>query len=247
MSKKKGGGDDGPTAPFWMMTYGDVMTLLLTFFVLLLSFSSIQEAKFQEAIGAMKNALGVLNSHSSVLDQNAKQTESAETPTAPEVVEEEKEEVVEILENLGLTDEFDVVTTDDGYAVRLSSPVLFALGDAELKSEADTLLQTLAEFLARKDHPVRVEGHTDNVPINTTRFPSNWELSTTRALSVLKRLHADGLEQTRLSAVGYGEFRPLLANDTVENRAVNRRVELYVTIREAPVERGRELFWSGGN
>lgn len=233
MSRKKRGGDSGePTAPFWMMTYGDVMTLLLTFFVLLLSFSSIQEAKFQEAIGALAAAFGVLNKAEAVLD-NPNPPVSSEDIDVEDIATQvaEVQEVVEVLKEVGLDNQFDVVSTTEGYAVRISSPVLFDLASADLKEVGKEALARLTDHLSKEESEMRIEGHTDNVPINTPRFPSNWELSTARALSVLKFMRARGLEPTRLSAAGYGEFRPILDNDTQAHRDVNRRVEIYVNTR----------------
>ncbi len=231
MSRKKcnGGGSDEPSAPFWMLTYGDVMTLLLTFFVLLLSFSSMQESKFKQVMGALQAALGVLNSSNAVFETPAS-TGELPMDQVP-LVEAAMDAVAKALESEGMEDEYDVIPTDEGYAIRLSSPVLFDLASADLKPQGRSALRKVAELLAKTDDPVRVEGHTDNVPIHSDRFPSNWELSTARALSVLKFLNAHGVDARRLSAVGYGEFRPLMPNDTPEHRNINRRVEIYVKTR----------------
>jgi chemotaxis protein MotB len=213
-----------------MLTYGDVMTLLLTFFVLLLSFSSIQEAKFKQAMGALQAALGVLKSEESVLDQPPSERQTTQLTVVDEI-EEQMTEMIEIIQDAGLGDEIDVVPTEEGYALRISSPVLFDLASAEIKPIGRETLGRLADHLVDTPYALRVEGHTDNLPIHTEKYPSNWELSTARALSVLKLINSRGIGPKRLSAVGYGEFRPLLANDTPENRQVNRRVEIYVNVK----------------
>ena len=222
------------------------MTLLLTFFVLLLSFSSIQEAKFQEAIGALQNALGVLNSAKSVLHTKAKQSEPAtpaESVEQSEAIAEQTAEVIDILEDAGLTDEFDVVPTKEGFSIRISSPVMFVPASATLTPVALLALTTFAEYFRGQSNELRIEGHTDDIPIKSNQYPSNWELSTSRALSVLRFLNIGGIDSERLSAAGYGEFRPIVPNDSVENRNINRRVEIFVTVKDSGSNTSRELFW----
>lgn len=233
MSRKRDSGSSGndePSAPFWMLTYGDVMTLLLTFFVLLLSFSSIQEAKFKQAMGALQAALGVLKSQPSMMEDPLEPNPPSPT-TEMEEIEDQMAEIIELVQESGLAEDVDVIPTDHGFALRISSPVLFDLAKSDIRSEGEELLAKLSGYLGKFEHPLRVEGHTDNVPIRTEKFPSNWELSTARALSVLKFINGRGVASTRLSAVGYGEFKPLLSNETIENRQVNRRVEIYVNVK----------------
>jgi len=234
-----------PTAPFWMLTYGDVMTLLLSFFVLLLSFSSVQEAKFHQAVGALQAALGVLNSSDAVFETPAS-TGDKPLEDIP-LVEDRMKEVADAMAAIDSLDSgVDVIPTSEGYAIRMSSPVLFDLASAELKPEGRAILAKVAGTLRPTGDNIRVEGHTDNVPIHTAKFPSNWELSTARALSVLKFLNANGIAPTRLSAVGYGEFRPLVDNNTQAHRDVNRRVEIYVNTRHTDLNSSAsdsELMW----
>ena len=234
MSRKKGGGDgnDEPSAPFWMLTYGDVMTLLLTFFVLLLSFSSIQEAKFKEAMNALQEALGVMISEESVLDHPLPPEETEQVEEMQEV-ESQMAELIEIVKEAQLGEEIDVIPTEQGYAIRISSPVLFDLASADIKPVGAEMLRELGKYLSEHDYPVKVEGHTDNIPIHNAKYPSNWELSTARSLSVLRLLNSQDVAATRLSAAGYGEFKPLLPNDSPENRQVNRRVEIYVQVKSS--------------
>lgn len=245
MSKKKNSGGDEPSAPFWMLTYGDVMTLLLAFFVMLLSFSSMQEAKFHQAMGALQAALGVLNSSDAVFETPAS---TGEKPMEDiPLVEDTMKEVAEAMAAMdSLDSEVDVIPTSEGYAIRMSSPVLFDLASADLKPAGQSILEKITGKLRATAETIRVEGHTDNVPIHTVTFPSNWELSTARALSVLKFLNRGGIEPERLSAVGYGEFRPLVDNDTQEHRDINRRVEIYVSTQSKDAQTSSddsELLW----
>jgi chemotaxis protein MotB len=156
--------------------------------------------------------------------------------------EQEMAKVIKVVEESGMKESFDVFPTKEGFAVRISSPLLFNLGQADLRPEAQQVLLNLSDILKSFKNTIRVEGHTCDLPINTARFPSNWELSTARALTVLKFLHQKGIISERLSAVGYGEFRPLLPNTSPENRHANRRVEIYVNVTEEDKNALETLF-----
>jgi chemotaxis protein MotB len=120
--------------------------------------------------------------------------------------------------------------TSEGLHLRLGDRLLFDIGKAQLKPQVIPILKKIAELVRNNQKEVYVEGHTDNVPIHTKQFPSNWELSTARAMSVVRYLHVvEGIPGNRLAAVGHGEFRPLVPNDTPAHRAKNRRVEIYIT------------------
>ncbi len=218
-------------APEWMVTFGDLMSLLLTFFVLLVSFSSIQQVKFQKALGSLQGALGLLPYQESVVFQNE--------PLIPQLSDYQNKrlralamELKRMVREGGMDKEITTEMMDDGVLVRIDSPVLFDVGDDHLKPQALPILKKIASANADLSTMLRIEGHTDDLPIHTTRFPSNWELSTARALSVLRFFVQEGLSPDRLAAVGYGEYHPLLPNTSPENRAKNRRVEIYILARE---------------
>lgn len=116
----------------------------------------------------------------------------------------------------------------DWLEVEIQNDVLFPSGSATLSAEAIALMQTVGVTLADINNPIFIEGHTDNVPINTTQFPSNWELSAARAASVLKLLSENGVAPSQMTVLGYGEQRPLQTNETTEGRAANRRVILAI-------------------
>ncbi len=232
-SKKKED-DVAEGAPGWMVTYGDMMSLLLTFFILIVSFSSIQEVEFEKAMGSLKAALGVLPKKSG-LNQHIKIIRFGENQVSDEMIREVREMKAKIAEK-GLQGQVKVTLTDKGAHIVISDPVLFDLGKAELRPEAKETLDIVAELIHRSPNTeILVEGHTDNWPINNEKFPSNWELSAARALSVVKYFaFRKGFDPERFAATGYGEYRPLKPNDTAENRAKNRRVEIYVNVREKP-------------
>ncbi|MEJ7713938.1 MAG: OmpA family protein [Pyrinomonadaceae bacterium] len=131
-------------------------------------------------------------------------------------------------ENSDLKASTSVTATKGGFIVSLADAGFFDAGEAELRVEAVPMITALAESLRSSDAMIRVEGHTDSIPISTSRFPSNWELSTARASKVLSELLARGVQSSRLSLAGYAGERPIADNSTPEGRARNRRVDLVV-------------------
>ncbi len=227
--KKKG-------APEYMLTYGDMMTLLLCFFVMLLAMSNIDENKFQIAAASFQNALGgVLESfptipiHKDILvprlggDEQNKRIAVKAAREIREAVKKEK-----------LDEAIKVKVTDKGIAIKIADPICFDIGKADIKPQFANVLNEVIRVINKvPDNEIRVEGHTDNTPIHTQQFPSNWELSAARALSVVKFLYTKGgIHPSRLSAVGYGEFRPVAPNDSSENKQKNRRIEIYIEYLE---------------
>lgn len=237
-------GSDEPGAPLWMVTYSDMVTLILTFFVLLFSFSSLDVQRFYALLSALQGSWGILDRGAAVDPTRTLDAGSLEAdiplqslfPTSQ--VEETVGELEAFIAEAGLQDDLDVIVQERGVVVRLADHVLFDLGKAELRPDARAILDRLAEPLRRWPNEIRVEGHTDNWPIRTAQFPSNWELSTARATTVLRYLvEQQQLPPERMAAVGYGEFRPLRPNDTPENRAMNRRVDI-VLLHAGEIEAG---------
>ncbi|MAE69981.1 MAG: flagellar motor protein MotB [Gemmatimonadetes bacterium] len=225
--KKEEGG-----APKWVVTFADMMSLLLAFFVLLLSFSSIQEAKFRELAGSMKGAFGVLESSTAVSINKAPPRSSIATiQIQQQLVQRQIEELVGQSDSLGSAVQVDGQEGGE-LRIKLSEELLFPSGSGDIRPEASPVLKTLASLLATAAGEVDIEGHTDNRPIRTLRYPSNWELSSDRAMAVLRSLERLGISPARMSATSFGEFRPVAPNDTPENRARNRRVELRVLMDE---------------
>ncbi len=232
MSREKKEEEAKAGAPEYMLTYGDMMTLLLCFFVMLLAMSTIDPNRFMVAASSFQNAFsGVLKEfptipiHKNILvprlggdEQNKRMAIEAAVQIREAVKREKLEEAIK------------VKVTDKGIAIKVADPIGFDIGKAGIKPEFAGLLSELLRIIDKvPDNEIRVEGHTDNIPIHTRDFPSNWELSSARALNVVKYLHAQGgIHPSRLSAVGYGEYRPVAPNDIEENRQKNRRIEIYV-------------------
>ena len=224
-------GQDMPGAPHWMATYGDMMTLLLTFFVLMFAMSSIDVEKFEAAAASLAGALGILGTDIGIEGDQALPSSvgRAEIASDPDMLTSFHEIVAafqtQALENLASIE----ISGPGEIHITLGSQVLFDPGESDLKPQARQILTSVTNSVKGNVENVYVEGHTDNVPISTLRYPSNWELSAARALSVVRLMADLGIPPERLAAVGHGEHIPLHDNVTAEERAMNRRVELYLT------------------
>ncbi|MGD2184597.1 MAG: OmpA family protein [Desulfobacterales bacterium] len=220
----------------WLTTFNDLVTLLMVFFVLLFSMSSISAERIQDIQYALQSGLGILK-EGQMSSVSVKDTQPikdmSHISTQAEGVETEKRmdqhgiSDTQALESLKSELGIRVIPTGQGTRLSLENRVLFDFGKAAINPEGFSLLDKIAAAIKKMPYPVRVEGHTDNVPIRTKKFPSNWELSVARAVNVVKYFAAvSKIDPQRLSAVGYGEIRPVVPNDTPSNRAVNRRVEI---------------------
>lgn len=228
-------------APGWMVTYGDLITQVLCFFILLYSFSVLDEDRFHRSVLSVREAFGVLKGGERVTGSDPMSL--ALEPLPNEQVEDSLAAVrmrdLRQLESLkarieaavarrGLQDGLHLIIEERGLVMRFSDSALFDLGRADLRPEALPYLEEIGRELAWAPNHVRVEGHTDSLPIAPGYiFPTNWELSGARAAVVLRYL-ADHhpLSPDRLSLAGYGEHRPVAANDSEQGRQQNRRVDV---------------------
>lgn len=214
------------SAPAWMTTYGDMVTLLLTFFVMLYSFSSIDSEKWQSLIKSLSGGSSVL--------ENVVTTTTMEGNKSFDIeqFEELYLRIKEYVDENQLTSKVNLSMTDNEIQIRFVDNVLFDSGKANLKPEAFDILSKITTALhtyATSIQMVRIEGHTDNVAINTNIFPSNWELSTARAVEVLRFLiESQNFDPIKMSAVGYGEYHPIADNNTDYGRTKNRRVDIVI-------------------
>ena len=216
----------------WITTFSDLMSLLLTFFILLYSMSSVSLEKFQEASQSIQSAL---NGGASVIEgstvediETEIETETIEEIIDPELIEMYNE-VVAFLETNEMTAQASVEYDKDGIYVNIQESILFGSGSAIIADSGKNTLNNLGELIQKFENDVVIEGYTDNVPMYNADFSSNWELSTGRALSVLRYLSEErSVIPTRLSAKGYGEYHPSVPNDSEENRAKNRRVNIVI-------------------
>lgn len=230
MARKRAEDEPKAGAPEWMATYGDMVTLLLCFFVLLFSFATLDVQKFKAISQSMSGALGVLDSGAAINMQPLIGSFPNDSPTEEnEEFKQLYEEMSEYVKENNLQASVTLRLDERGLLVRFMDDVLFDSGKADLTQNAKEIINKVAEIIRANDKNVRVEGHTDNVPISTSRFPSNWELSTTRAVNVVKYLiEVNGIEAKRLSASGYSDQHPVDDNSTKEGRQRNRRVDMVI-------------------
>jgi len=223
---------DGGEAQSWLVTYSDMVTLLLAFFVLLFSFSTLDMERFQKTMLSLQEALGLLEGGRTVSEEPMVDDAGLMEDMYMESLELEQLMSVQgdleyALREAGLDDGISFDLTERGLIIHFTDQVLFDSGEAELRPDALAVLDEVAPIMADVPNHIRIEGHTDNVPINTPRFPSNWELSTARATNVLQYLlEGEVVDPDRLTAAGYGEYRPVATNETEEGRAQNRRVDM---------------------
>lgn len=203
----------------WAITYGDLMSYMMLFFLLMYSFSLSDEGlAFFESLTEVQKTFGG-EENKELLEKKA-------------AIVKEEEVAREIQEKFKMTTELEkfakVELTEEKIRITLREPILFEAGGVDLKPAAKGVLREVAEFARPMPNKIVVEGHTDNVPIpKGSRFVSNWVLSMARAYKVLKFFHEEErLPAERLACVGYGEYQPMVSNDTLEGRAQNRRIEI---------------------
>jgi len=223
--------DDCPRGlPGWLATFGDLMSLLLTFFVLLLSFSSVNVKEFQHAMGALQGALGVLSGQPQMsLPIRQSLPKSEGNLSQAQVIAKASKELEKAVEEAGLQGNVNLEDSSSGIIIRIADKLFFDVGLADLKLESIPVLKKLGYILKELPNQINVQGHTDNRTINTRKFASNWELSGMRALEVARYLIKNiGISPDQISITGFSEYRPLVPNSSEINMSKNRRVELHI-------------------
>jgi chemotaxis protein MotB len=223
--------------PGWLITFNDLITLLMVFFVLLFAMGNINAQKSEKLVGSLQSALGVLLEGK----KTAVQVVRPVLPTAQEISGGDStvdagfsEETQHAIDDLAGLPEITVIQTPQGLSLTLSDSILFQSGVSELRFEGYPVLNKIILILQSNRFAIRVEGHTDNVSIRSMRFPSNWELSIARAVHVVKYFIDNGkIAPQRLSAVGYGDSKPIYPNDSPVNREKNRRVEIVLEMMDS--------------
>ncbi len=236
----------------WLLTYADLITLLMVFFVVMYSLSKVDAQKFKAAAASLRAAFHNPMATPLPLPGTGGQdgadftTKKRGTPEPARVIAVDKQraameqlagQFTSLFREEGLEQSVNVSVSGDGknVVVRLADSLLFDAGSATLTPPSLELIDKMFEILGKTESKVQVEGHTDNVPINNAQFKSNWDLSTARAVHVVEHVIAKfSLPPERLSASGYAEYHPIAANDTPENRAKNRRVEFIISGKEPP-------------
>lgn len=226
MSRRKKKGDDVNTNG-WMDTYADTITLLLTFFILLYSISAVDSEKLKQLNHALQSSLKGNTEVSEVKDIKELQVKTKDPESGNTEYEDLAKKLNNTIEKNGLAEVIKLRKEDRGIVLQLDETILFEPGKADLKENNKEVLETITTIINEHDNDVLIEGHTDNVPMNNKEFASNWELSAARALSAVTYfVHDKKIDPMRFSVKGYGEYKPLVPNDTPENRAINRRIDI---------------------
>ena len=217
----------------WLITYADLITLLLAFFIMMYVFSKQDSQRYEEVVGRLKT---IFTGGAGVIIQGK---EGASLPfelpvkTAEgidkEIQKKLEEEVKNLTNNEMIQKNISIFTDERGVVIRILDRAFFDEGKADLKERAKNALNKIVPVIKNIDNNIRVEGHTDNVPINNRDFKSNWELSVRRATEVVRYfIEKHDFAPERISAVGYAEYKPVAPNDTPQNRALNRRIEIII-------------------
>jgi len=243
----------------WLVSYADFITLLFAFFVVMYAISSVNEGKYRvlsETLNAVfsdpvrsKNPIQIGEISRGQGEESPApgdpleptfQIELPDVPTEPppasaddvKTINDLSQQFSNTLSDLIESEDVKITQGEDWLELEIKSRVLFDSGEARLARAAVPIIGEIADILQSAANPIQVEGFTDNNPINTPRFPSNWELSAARAASVVHLLDRYGIQPDRMSAIGYGEYKPVADNDTEEGRQKNRRVVLVVLGRD---------------
>lgn len=269
MSRKREEEAEKENGERWLLTYSDLITLLMIFFVVLYSMSKVDAQKFQAVAESLSKALGggtpskvELSSYPTgpSLFQTGTPSSKATVPgkgtdpnnttyTDPAAgtsntknqkpgqgnadadtmsIDSIKAKLDKFAQDNGIQTTLVTSVEERGLVVSIQETLLFDSGSADITAQARAILEKVSTVLAAAPNQIRVEGHTDNLPIHTSQFPSNWELSVIRATNVVQILQNDGISPDRLSASGYGEYRPIASNDTDAGRSKNRRIDLVI-------------------
>lgn len=239
----------------WLVSYADFITLLFAFFVVMYAISSVNEGKYRVLSETLESVFTSPNRSAAPIQVGELSrgegpkvaapgtpelpTFEIELPEVPQQPQPPSQESIKSIEQLNeqlssalslMIENEDVIIkqTEDWLEVEIKSNFLFGSGEARLASAAVPVIGQIADVLAPVANPIQVEGFTDDIPINTPRFPSNWELSASRAASVVNLMGRFGVAPERMSAIGYGEFKPIADNDTEAGRQKNRRVVLVI-------------------
>jgi chemotaxis protein MotB len=234
--------DEAPQgAPAWMATYGDLVTLLLCFFVLLYAMSDVNTEKLQRIAASLSGDPIIVMTTAGTdgiteMLGNGIMEVPIVPPTTTRQIQEAQDELSRMASDFetyfaenNLMDSIEVELNEGSIMLSFKDGILFDSGRANIRPQAFEVLEVVGnELLNHPNNDIHIVGHTDNVPINTVQFPNNWILSASRAINVGLFFIEQGIDPSRISTIGRGEYFPIAPNDTPENRARNRRVEIFI-------------------
>jgi len=231
--KKRGNDGGGLTGKEWMDTYSDMVTLLLTFFILLYTFSSVDNNKLKSISQAFQSMFSG-QSGQNMFDYNENVGDSPVTGEEVQLPNEGEidsmyNQVKNFVDANNMEADVQIREDDRGVILQIKDSILFESGKSDLKEDSKAMLNKINSLITTFPNNIIIEGHTDNVPINNDKFNSNWELSSGRASTVVRYFVEDKKQKPdRFTASGCGEFKPLVANDSDEHKAQNRRVNILI-------------------
>ncbi|KGI84611.1 flagellar motor protein MotB [Exiguobacterium mexicanum] len=222
----------------WLIPYADLLTLLLALFIVLFASSNVDQTKLEKMSQSFNQVFSGGTSvfqASTASNSDISRTNKTDTTTNPRTYElakldELKEEVNQYIQKNGLEDEIEATINSSGLVLTIQDRALFSMGEATLDADARAVARSISGILEQAgNREIVVSGHTDNIPINTARFPSNWELSSARATAFMRGLLTnDALNPGQFTLASYGEYKPIATNDTEAGRSKNRRVEVLI-------------------
>jgi chemotaxis protein MotB len=227
--------EDCPKCEEWVLTFGDMMSLLCVFFIMLYAMANTDLQNFEKVAAALREAF--LGQGQTIIGESGNSGSSAisapvfpqDAPLKQQHYAQMNSKLAALAQQMGLGGQISVNMSIEGIIISLSDSLVFEPGSTELRSEAKVVLDEVIEVLGPIDNGIRVEGHTDNIPTNNPTYPTNWELSTLRAVAVVRYLAEEGgINPIRLAAAGNAEFKPLVPNTSRANRALNRRADIVV-------------------
>ena len=231
MPRRRGIKHDEENTDRWLISYADFITLLFAFFVVMYSISSVNLGKYRVLSDAMTEAFtkpanrDVLPGTQLVVSvQRAPISIGLEGQSGLRAMKETAAEIEKRMKDWINKGQIAVRGNEKWLEVEINTSILFSSGSAQLSQQASSILTSLSDVFKVSNNPIYVSGYTDDVPINTVKYPSNWELSSARASSVVRLMAEAGINPARMGAIGFGEFRPVAENDSIENRQKNRRV-----------------------
>jgi len=230
-------GHGGAGQERWLISYADFITLLMVLFVVLYSMANMDMEKYKKLAVSLNQAFGgggglpfelFEGAQTIPLEPESSAAAVSDFPTRSYDQMDVSLELGHAIAKAGIQGEVSVRTNIEGVIVSLNEELVFPSGSTDIQPRARAGLDNIAEVLNSLDNPIRVEGHTDDLPTNNPAYTSNWELSTARATSIVHYLIEKGVDPSRLSAAGYASYQPVFPNDTPEHRALNRRASIVI-------------------
>ncbi len=253
MSRRRKKQEEHVNLERWLVSYADFITLLFAFFVVMYAISSVNEGKYRilsdtlnevfqsrptsntpiEFDNALEN-LPTITDEPDFIDipvpENVKNLTNIETPELDILSEEIAQAVQPLIDD----DTINIKKTDYWLEIEIKSGILFGSGNAQLSEDAEDILSSIADQVSKYPNNIQIEGFTDDKPIKTSAFPSNWELSSSRAASVVRLFEQEGIDPRRMQAIGYGQYKPIADNNSAIGRNKNRRINLVILAQGDP-------------